>query len=84
MPTHNFIKRSTDSSHFYFFISHFDAIKKTITAPKPHRPDVQIDRVDRAILRQLQRDELLYLPGVRQIRTFIVLREILTTAELPV
>ncbi|AOK61718.1 Lrp/AsnC family transcriptional regulator [Burkholderia ubonensis] len=33
---------------------------------------------------RLHAEKLLYLPGVRQIRTFIVLREILTTTELPV
>lgn len=33
---------------------------------------------------RLHAEKLLYLPGVRQIRTFIVLREILSTTELPV
>ncbi|MBB2930506.1 Lrp/AsnC family transcriptional regulator [Paraburkholderia silvatlantica] len=33
---------------------------------------------------RLHAEKLLYLPGVRQIRTFIVLREILSTTELPI
>lgn len=32
---------------------------------------------------KLHADQLLYLPGVRQIRTFMVLREILSTTVLP-
>jgi len=33
---------------------------------------------------KLHADQLLYLPGVRQIRTFMVLREILSTTVLPI
>lgn len=33
---------------------------------------------------RLHAEKLLYLQGVRQVRAFIVLREILTTTELPV
>lgn len=32
----------------------------------------------------LHAQELLYLPGVRQIRTFVVLKQVLSTTELPV
>jgi DNA-binding Lrp family transcriptional regulator len=32
---------------------------------------------------RLHAEQLLYLPGVRQIRSFIVLREVLSTTELP-
>lgn len=33
---------------------------------------------------RLHAEQLLYLPGVRQIRTFMVLKEVLSTTELPV
>jgi DNA-binding Lrp family transcriptional regulator len=33
---------------------------------------------------RLHAEQLLYLPGVRQIRTFVVLKEILSTTSLPV
>ena len=33
---------------------------------------------------RLHAEQLLYLPGVRQIRSFVVLKEILSTTSLPV
>jgi len=33
---------------------------------------------------RLHAEQLLYLPGVRQIRSFIVLREVLSTTEIPI
>ena len=33
---------------------------------------------------RLHAEQLLYLPGVRQIRTFVVLRQVLSTTEFPV
>jgi len=33
---------------------------------------------------RLHAEQLLYLPGVRQIRTFMVLKEVLSTTSFPV
>jgi DNA-binding Lrp family transcriptional regulator len=33
---------------------------------------------------RLHAEQLLYLPGVRQIRTFMVLKEILSTTKFPI
>lgn len=33
---------------------------------------------------KLHAEQLLYLPGVRQIRSFVVLRQVLSTTELPI
>jgi DNA-binding Lrp family transcriptional regulator len=33
---------------------------------------------------RLHAEKLLYLPGVRQIRTFVVLREVLSTTAFPI
>jgi DNA-binding Lrp family transcriptional regulator len=33
---------------------------------------------------RLHAEQLLYLPGVRQIRTFVVLKEVLSTTQLPI
>jgi hypothetical protein len=52
----------------------------------------ELDRIDRAILsskfgkaarNRLHAEQLLYLPGVRQIRSFMVVKEILSTTEFP-
>ena len=32
---------------------------------------------------RLHAEQLLYLPGVRQVRTFMVLKEVLSTTQLP-
>jgi DNA-binding Lrp family transcriptional regulator len=32
---------------------------------------------------RLHAEQLLYLPGVRQIRTFMVLKQVLSTTQLP-
>ena len=39
---------------------------------------------DREGYNRLHAEQLLYLPGVRQIRTFMVLKQVLSTTELPV
>ena len=39
---------------------------------------------DNESFRRLHAEQLLYLPGVRQIRTFVVLKEILSTTNIPV
>jgi len=39
---------------------------------------------DNEIYNRLHAEQLLYLPGVRQIRTFMVLKQVLSTTELPV
>jgi hypothetical protein len=33
---------------------------------------------------RLHAEQLLYLPGVRQIRTFVVLKQVLSTTQLPI
>lgn len=39
---------------------------------------------DNESFNRLHAEELLYLPGVRQIRTFVVLKQVLSTTELPI
>lgn len=39
---------------------------------------------DNESFNRLHAAELLYLPGVRQIRTFVVLKQVLSTTELPI
>lgn len=39
---------------------------------------------DNESFNRLHAEQLLYLPGVRQVRTFMVLKEILSTTQLPV
>lgn len=39
---------------------------------------------DSETFNRLHAEQLLYLPGVRQIRTFVVLKEILSTTQFPV
>lgn len=39
---------------------------------------------DNESFNRLHAQELLYLPGVRQIRTFVVLKQVLSTTELPI
>lgn len=39
---------------------------------------------DSETFNRLHAEQLLYLPGVRQIRTFVVLKEILSTTRLPI
>lgn len=39
---------------------------------------------DNASFNRLHAEQLLYLPGVRQIRTFMVLKQVLSTTELPI
>jgi DNA-binding Lrp family transcriptional regulator len=38
---------------------------------------------DSASFNRLHAEQLLYLPGVRQVRTFMVLKEIRSTTEFP-
>ena len=38
---------------------------------------------DNESFNRLHAEQLLYLPGVRQIRTFVVLKEVLSTTQLP-
>lgn len=45
---------------------------------------VTIRTQDNESFNRLHAAELLYLPGVRQIRTFVVLKQVLSTTELPV
>lgn len=45
---------------------------------------VTIRTQDNESFNRLHAAELLYLPGVRQIRTFVVLKQVLTTTELPI
>jgi DNA-binding Lrp family transcriptional regulator len=39
---------------------------------------------DNESFNRLHAEQLLYLPGVRQIRTFMVLKEVLSTTQIPV
>lgn len=45
---------------------------------------VTIRTQDNESFNRLHAAELLYLPGVRQIRTFVVLKQVLSTTELPI
>jgi DNA-binding Lrp family transcriptional regulator len=45
---------------------------------------VTVRTQDNESFNRLHAAELLYLPGVRQIRTFVVLKQVLSTTELPV
>lgn len=45
---------------------------------------VTVRTQDNESFNQLHASELLYLPGVRQIRTFVVLKQVLSTTELPI
>jgi DNA-binding Lrp family transcriptional regulator len=39
---------------------------------------------DNDSLNRLHAEQLLYLPGVRQVRTFMVLKQVLSTTQLPI
>ena len=45
---------------------------------------VTVRTQDNESFNRLHAAELLYLPGVRQIRTFVVLKQVLSTTELPI
>lgn len=45
---------------------------------------VTVRTQDNESFNRLHAQELLYLPGVRQIRTFVVLKQVLSTTELPI
>ncbi|HTP73759.1 MAG TPA: Lrp/AsnC ligand binding domain-containing protein [Burkholderiaceae bacterium] len=45
---------------------------------------VTVRTQDNESFNRLHATELLYLPGVRQIRTFVVLKQVLSTTELPI
>jgi len=45
---------------------------------------VMVRTQDNESFNRLHAAELLYLPGVRQIRTFVVLKQVLSTTELPI
>ena len=45
---------------------------------------VTIRTKDNESFNRLHAAELLYLPGVRQIRTFVVLKQVMSTTELPI